>query len=75
MSASNLTPNYLLPQFVSTDKPSWLGDVNGAMVKIDAALASLQAEINTQVTNLNAQVLRINTAAARIVALDHGTTF
>ena len=35
MSATNTTTNYALPQFISTDKPTWLGDFNGAMFDID----------------------------------------
>ena len=38
MSHSNSTPNYNLPQFVGTDKPTWLNDVNGAMSAIDAQM-------------------------------------
>ena len=35
MSATNLTKNLKLSQFVASDKPSWLGDVNGDHKKID----------------------------------------
>lgn len=38
MSHTNSTPNYNLPQFVSTDKPTWLNDVNGAMSAIDTQM-------------------------------------
>lgn len=38
MGATNKTPYYDLPQFVATDKASWLGDVNGAMLAIDTAI-------------------------------------
>jgi hypothetical protein len=41
MSATNKTANYELPEFVGTDKPSWLTDFNGAMTKIDTALHNL----------------------------------
>lgn len=41
MSATNKTANYNLPEFVGTDKPSWLTDFNGAMTKIDTALHEL----------------------------------
>lgn len=39
MSSTNKTPNYALPQFIPTDKPTWLGDVNAAMLAIDTAMA------------------------------------
>ena len=38
MSHTNETLNYKLPQFVDTDQPTWLGDVNGAMLSIDTAI-------------------------------------
>lgn len=41
MSATNKTANYELPNFVGTDKPSWLTDFNGAMTKIDTTLHEL----------------------------------
>ena len=40
MGHTNSTANYNLPQFVGSDKPTWLGDVNGAMSAIDAAIAT-----------------------------------
>lgn len=38
MSHTNSTTNYNLPQFVGTDKPTWLNDVNGAMSAIDTQM-------------------------------------
>lgn len=38
MSFTNKTPNYNLPQWLGTDKPSWLVDVNGAFSSIDTAI-------------------------------------
>ena len=38
MSHTNTTANYNLPQFIGTDKPSWLTDVNGAMTSIDTQM-------------------------------------
>lgn len=67
MSATNKTTYLDLPQFIGTDVPSWLGDFNGAMEKIDtgynnvdikagkasstANSASSKAEINTESIN------------------------
>lgn len=64
MSSTNKTTYLDLPQFIGTDVPSWLGDFNGAMEKIDtgynnvdikagqaastANSASSKADINTQ---------------------------
>lgn len=38
MTATNKTANYELSQFVSTDRPTWLGDYNADMAKIDAQM-------------------------------------
>lgn len=38
MTATNRTENYNLSQFVGTDRPTWLGNYNGDMAKIDAQL-------------------------------------
>ena len=38
MASTNKTENYDLSQFVGTDRPTWLGDYNGDMTKIDAQL-------------------------------------
>ena len=38
MTATNKTANYELSQFVGTDRPTWLGDYNGDMAKIDAQM-------------------------------------
>ena len=38
MSASKHTANYNLSQFAGTDRPTWLGDYNSDMTKIDAQL-------------------------------------
>ena len=64
MIATNKTTYLDLPQFIGTDVPSWLGDFNGAMEKIDtgynnvdikagqatstANSASSKADLNTQ---------------------------
>ena len=38
MTATNKTENYELSQFVGTDRPTWLGDYNSDMSKIDTQL-------------------------------------
>lgn len=38
MTATNHTKNYNLSQFAGSDRPTWLGDYNGDMAKIDAQL-------------------------------------
>lgn len=86
MSATNLTNNLKLPQFVASDKPSWLGDVNGAMLKIDngygtlsgdiskandtASSAKSQSDANTQ--TLNNVNSELESQGNRITALEAG---
>lgn len=56
-ASTNKTANYELPQFVGTDKPSWLGDFNEAMSDIDAGMhenASDIAEMATDVATASA---------------------
>lgn len=42
MASTNKTTHFELGQFVGTDKPAWLIDYNGDMIKIDLALKSIQ---------------------------------
>lgn len=51
MPSTDKTPNIELSQFNSTtDKPSWRGDYNGDMLKIDQAMGQIETDI-TQVSN------------------------
>lgn len=43
MASTNKTTNYELSQFIATDKPTFLGDYNGDMQKIDTAIAGVAA--------------------------------
>jgi hypothetical protein len=61
MSHTNSTPNYNLPQFVGTDKPTWLNDVNGAMSAIDTQMKA-NADSATQ-ANTNATTAVNNTGS------------
>ena len=38
MRATNYTPNLHLPQFLPTDKPAWMADINPAFLAIDTAV-------------------------------------
>ena len=44
-ASTNKTANYELPQFVGTDKPTWLGDFNEAMSDIDAGMHKNASDI------------------------------
>ena len=64
MSATNQTTNYELPLFIGTDKPSWLGDFNGAMNKIDTSIKGNKDEIDSLKTRMTATETVANTASS-----------
>lgn len=64
MSATNETSNYELPLFIGTDKPSWLGDFNGAMNKIDTSIKGNKDEIDSLKTRMTATETVANTASS-----------
>lgn len=47
MGHTNSTTNYSLPQFITTDKPAWLTDINGAFSAIDSGLHTAQTDATT----------------------------
>lgn len=70
MSATNHTQNYDLSQFVGGDIPSWLGDYNGDMSKIDAAIAEVASGAGDIASNVNSLKSRMTTAEADIDAAE-----
>ena len=68
MSHTNSTTNYALPQFLTSDKPAWLTDVNNAFSDIDTAVYSAKTKADAAFTDAgNAQTdatTAINNAAA-----------
>lgn len=62
MSSTNKTPNYALPQFIPTDKPTWLGDVNAAMIAIDTAMADNHTTAESANTSASAAVAQVQHA-------------
>lgn len=51
---TNHTTNYELSQFTSADKPTFLGDYNGDMLKIDTAIAGVATTASGAVSTANA---------------------
>ena len=45
MGHTNSTANIALPQFIGTDKPTWLGDINGAFAAIDSKVGTIDADV------------------------------
>lgn len=61
MTATNETTNYKLPLFTDNDQPTWLGDFNGAMSKIDAGMNTIGANASTALSAANNAVNRVAT--------------
>lgn len=57
MGHTNRTPNVRLPQFVESDKPTWLGDVNETNTRIEAEFNAQRIEIENLKTALAAHIL------------------
>lgn len=88
MGYTNKTSHYELPQYVANDKPSWLGDFNAAMLKIDTVMADNDATAEaansaatgaqTQVASLSAQLStiqgQVNTAVDTATTADGKAT-
>lgn len=65
MSSTNKTPNYALPQFIAQDKPTWLGDVNAAMLAIDTAMAANKTTAEAASTSAGQAVAQVADAVEK----------
>lgn len=68
-SSTNKTTNYDLPQFVGTDKPTWLGDVNEAMASIDAGMHKNASDISTMASDVASASATASQASQDVSAL------
>ena len=87
MSSTNQTSNYQLPLFIGTDKPTWLGDFNGAMNKIDtsikgvsdvassntASIGSMQEDVDSLETQVGTLENTVQSHTTSIVSLTQTT--
>lgn len=64
MASTNKTTNYNLSQYVGTDKPTYLGDYNSDMEKIDAQMKRNADNISTAITASENASTTANTAVA-----------
>lgn len=65
MSSTNSTTNYHLSQYVGSDKPTYLGDYNGDMLKIDTAIKNNADDITTNTGNIATVTETANTALGK----------
>ena len=66
MGHTNSTTNYALPQFIGSDKPAWLTDVNQAMSAIDTQMKANQtaaATADSKATTADTKATNASTAA------------
>ena len=69
MGHTNSTTNYALPQFLTTDKPAWLTDINNAFLAIDTGMdAAKDAADNAQSDATQALTNAGNAATAAATA-------
>lgn len=68
MTATNKTTIYELPIFVPTDKPTWLGDFNGAMNSIEAGIVDAKNSSTTVIQTANTALNIANSAKADVAA-------
>lgn len=68
-SSTNKTANYDLPQFVGTDKPTWLGDINQAMADIDAGMHENASNISTMASDVATASATASQASQDVSAL------
>lgn len=74
MGHTNQTANYDLPQFVGTDKPSWLGDINDAFAAIDTAIAAAASEASTADGKADALTTTVSGHTTQIGTLQNTVT-
>ena len=66
MGYTNKTSHYDLPQWIAGDKPSWLGDVNAAMLNIDTAIAGADASAGAAESSAAAAVAQVQAQEVKI---------
>ena len=66
---TNETANYELPQFVGTDKPTWLGDFNEAMADIDAGMHENASDIASMASDVATATQAASQASSDVATL------
>lgn len=70
MAHTNSTTHYSLPQFLTSDKPAWLTDINNAFSDIDTAMYNAQSKANNADTNAAQALLDAADASSAASAAD-----
>lgn len=64
MASTNKTTNYNLSQYIGSDKPTYLGDYNADMLKIDTQMKTNADNIATAISGVESATTTANTANA-----------
>lgn len=70
MSATNKTTYLDLPQFIGTDVPSWLGDFNGAMEKIDTGYNNVDIKAGKAASTANSASSKVDINTQSITSIN-----
>ena len=68
-ASTNKTANYELPQFIGSDKPTWLGDFNTAMATIDGGMAENKSDIESMNSRVSSAESTASQASQNVSAL------
>lgn len=74
MSHTNSTTHYSLPQFIGTDTPAWLTDINGAFSATDAAIYAREQDIATNAGNITINTGDITNLKTRMTNAENDIT-
>ena len=74
MSATNHTSHYSLPQFISSDIPTWLGDINSAFLTTDTQIFNASEAAGTAQADATTAKTASTQNAADIVILQTADT-
>lgn len=70
MSHTNSTANYNLPQFVTSDKPAWLTDINNAFLAIDTGMDAAKDVADAAASDAGTALTNAASAQADATAAD-----
>lgn len=74
MSSTNKTTNYNLSQYIGTDKPTYLGDYNGDMLKIDTQLKANAESASNAASKAGAAQAVASDASTNVQKLNDSVT-
>lgn len=69
MGSTNKTTGYELPQWVGTDKPTFLGDLNDAFLKIDNGMTANKGDASSAVATAGAAKQTADNATTKVTEL------